>query len=265
MHRIALVLIAALLPAAACAHDTWFGPLSPTDRGELVLALGTGTRFPKWESGLEPGHIASSGCRGDGVSAAPLRHLEDARDAIVLRSAGRVPMRAAITCWAQLVPFEIEIGPDRVKVYLDEINASAALRAVEAQRRARGLPWKERYLKHARIELGRADGPLRTEPLPLGMDVTMQAPRRPLQRGDVVDFQVWRDGRPLADQPMELIGDGTPVGVWLRTDAEGRLRAALPAPGQWVLRGVDLRAPAADDAPWLSDFVTLVFEVSAPR
>ena len=40
-----------------------------------------------------------------------------------------------------------------VQIYLDEIKAPPAVRERWATLRARGVPWQETYVKHARIEI----------------------------------------------------------------------------------------------------------------
>ena len=255
----ALVLVAA--SAAANAHDTWFQALPPTADGHLVFTLGTGTRFPTYEFPLAYEYIAASGCRGDGATATPLAHVEDRPTAVVVRSATPLDPRKAFTCWAQLAPFEVEVPPDKIELYLREIQASPALRASWAAMKARGLPWREQYTKFARIELG---GSGARAPLPLGMDVLLDNPRQPIRAGDELGFQVFRDGRPIANLPVELVGNLSPLGIWRKTDAEGRVRITVPLAGRWILRGVDLRVSRKTADEWESWFVVLGFEAS-PR
>jgi hypothetical protein len=263
-------LIGALLSACAAtalAHDTWFVPEAATPRGELALALGTGNQFPKLELPVAIEQVQASGCQGEGVRAEALRRLGDRGDALLMRTARPVPATAVATCWAQLVPIDITIEPPIVERYFAEIRPPEAVRARWAELQARGIGWQERYVKHARIEidgLAPPPGPIATTPLPLGMDVLMRAPRRPVRVGDVVEFQVLRDGQPLADFPVELRSDLSPAGIWHRTDAEGRVRQALPLAARWILRGTDVRASTTQADAWQSRFVTLAFEVRAP-
>jgi hypothetical protein len=144
-------------------------------------------------------------------------------------------------------------------LYLREINPPAWVRGEWARLQSAGLPWKERYAKHARIELPGGSGP--AQPVAMAMDVLLdeRAPRV----GQVLGFQVLRDGRPLPDQAVELRGDMSPLGIWRRTDAEGRASVQVPLPGRWVLRGTDLRR--SDSAPdqFESRFFNLAFEVQA--
>jgi hypothetical protein len=274
-----LAVLLASLAWPALAHDTWFRLLEPSARGEPVLALGTGNRFPQHEVPVWPDHLRSSGCRSDGPSAAapaPLRRHAQQDQALLLRAASPRPAGAALTCWMQLAPIDIGIEDPIVEIYLDEIGAPPALRARWAAMRARGLPWQETYTKHARIELDPLDGSTAagsTAPIEgLGMDVRLEAQRRPLRAGDKVGFQVLRDGRPLAgltvelqsefDPPLHPIKPG-PTSRWAETDREGRVSFTVSVPGRWLLRGTELRPSASQPGRWDSRFVTLAFDVRA--
>lgn len=272
-----LTLALAGAATAANAHDTWFEPL-PGPNGTVQLALGTGNQFPRFESGLGAEFLTRQGCRSSAGHTLALRaehNLAAAANALLLRPA-RTAANPVSSCWAQLRSFEVEVEPALVPVYLDEIRASAAVRAAWATLQARGLPWKEHYTKHARVVL-RAPSPATTTagPAPgadMGLDIIAGPGAQTLRVGQVLDVQVLRDGVPLAGLALELRSESSPVGSWHHTDAEGRLSVRLPLAGRALLRGVDLRladatgtevldAAAADH--WLSRFVTLAFEVGA--
>ncbi len=109
----------------------------------------------------------------------------------------------AATCWAQLAPFELELAPDKIETYLREVGAGPELRATWAAMRARGLPWKERYTKHARVEL--AGG--QPEPSPLPVEALLRTPGVP-RAGELLSFEVLRQGRPLAHaRPQQGLQD----------------------------------------------------------
>lgn len=267
MKRLLCGALALGLAGAARAHDSWLEPLPPATRGELRLSLGTGTQYPTYELPVVRRQVDRSGCRADGVPATALDGVDDRPDTLSLRARKPVAEAPGLVCWAQLVPIDIaDIPPDKVALYFDEINASPALRAARAAQVARGLPWQERYVKHARIELDtpRA-GPAAAAPVPMGMDAVMTAPRRPVQVGDALVFQVLRDGRPLPDQPIEFRSNLSRFGFWRRTDAEGRVRFTPPVAARWLLRGVDLRLADGDADRWDSRFLTLVFDVAPAR
>jgi hypothetical protein len=143
-----------------------------------------------------------------------------------------------------------------VRLYLDEIHATDAVRQLWAGRQAKGLAWKERYTKHARIELG--EGAPLAGPTGMDMDLQLEGPRRRPHAGEPVLFRVLRDGQPLAGQPVELVDAQQRSAGWAVSDEQGRVRFTVPAPGRWLLRGTALW-PVDGDA-WESGFVTLAFQ-----
>ena len=279
--RSPLWLAAALLCVAAgpaAAHDTWFAVQPGGAPGELLLALTTGNRFPHQEFAIGWEQLRRSGCsrvrprHADGAAAAPLHWVADSPSALLLRAP--LPAAGAVSCFAQLQAFEIEIDDAKVAVYLDEINAAPALRQRWAALRARGVRWHERYVKHARIEWAGGGAPAAAEqtggaaasdavPL-MDLDIRLERGAGPLRAGDTLRAQVLRDGQPLAGLALQLRSDLSPVGLWLRSDAQGRVEARLPLAAQWILRGVDLRPSVQRPQAWDSRFVTLAFE-ALPR
>jgi hypothetical protein len=256
----ALLITAGLLCAgAAAAHDTWFERLPAPRPSEVRLKLGTGNRFPRHEFTVGHASLRQQGCRRAGAKAVPLQAMAETSEALTLkaRPAGRGP----VSCWAQQQPFEVEIDPATVEVYLKEINASPAVRAAWAERKSRGVPWRERYAKHARIEIpGRQGG--HATPSDMAMDVLIENGLHALTEGDTVRFQVLRDGQPLPGLAVELQNDQSPLGFWKTTDAQGRVSFALPLAGRWLLRGTDLRPSTTPPDTWDSRFVTLAFSVN---
>ncbi|WP_341888960.1 DUF4198 domain-containing protein [Variovorax sp. YR752] len=262
MRHLRLSALAAGLIAAApvAAHDTWFQVEDRNAAGSRTLALGTGNRFPLQETPIGAEYLVASGCRAGGGELLPLEPLRVGERALLLRTP---PAHAGLSCWAQSQPFEITLAPALVEAYLKEIAAPPSVHAAWADMRSRGIAWTERYAKHARIELPGTQ--LRRAAVSSGM--AMDA--RPLgevgawQVGDSAGFEVLRDGRPLPDFAVEFRHERAPVGVWRRTDAQGRVEMRLPLPGRWVLRGTELRAVPDTPGHWESRFVTLAFEVAA--
>lgn len=246
----------AFVGATAQAHDTWFEPRAAGAGGESALALSTGNRFPVAEVGVDIQYFVRHGCRaGDGASR-PLELVDYTDRQSLLRVRGVTP---PMSCFVQIAPFEIDLPADKIEVYFAEIRPSAAALSAWAALKARGLPFLERYIKSARIDVGAVAAP--TVPAGTAMDVLRLAPSGLLAVGSEAQFQVLRDGRPLPDFPVELVNERSPVGLWQRTDADGRVRIKLPLPGRWMLRGTDLRLSASDATRWDSRFITYAFEV----
>lgn len=249
-------LLLASASAGAAAHDTWFEPRSARASGESVLALSTGNRFPVAEVGVDVQYFARHGCRGADGALRPLELVEYTERQSLLRVRGGA---APMSCFVQIAPFEIDLPPDKIEIYFAEIKPSAAVLSAWAGLKARGLPFHERYVKSARIDVGAVAVP--TAPVGTAMDVLRLAPSGLLAVGAEAQFQVLRDGRPLPDFPVELVNERSPVGLWQRTDADGRVRIKLPLPGRWLLRGTDLRLSASDATRWDSRFITYAFDV----
>ncbi|HEU5293184.1 MAG TPA: DUF4198 domain-containing protein [Burkholderiaceae bacterium] len=251
-------LLAACAPSA-WAHDTWFAPRASANPAEVALTLGTGNQFPLYETGVAFEYLARSGCRSDGqAKPIALQRVDDAPAALWLRANARSDR--PLSCWAQLTPFEVELPPDKIAIYFKDIQASPTVREQWARMNARGVPWKERYTKHARIEL-KPDASA-AAPVDMAMDVLIESPQRPLRPGQPMQFRVLRDGAPLPDFAVELRSERSPFGLWRKTDAQGRVDFAVPLPGRWVLRGTDLRLSDSEPDLWVSRFVTLAFDVA---
>jgi Domain of unknown function (DUF4198) len=268
-RRFVVAMVVSMLCVAAQAHDSWFAPQPSPRAADVRLALGTGNRFPKLETSVGAGALAEHGCRHGEGPRAPLRIVRDTPVALQLRSSPvtRQTLRAghgAITCWAQLVPFEVEIAPATVELYFKEINPPAAVREAWREMQSRGVGWKERYTKNVRWErhdtrLGLAEPPP-ASPTPMGLDIVLEGTLKAPVVGETLTFRVLRDGQPLAGLAVELQSSLTARGFWTQTDAEGRANVRLPFAGAYLLRGVDLRLSTNKPDTWDSRFVMLAFE-----
>jgi hypothetical protein len=251
-RRCGAAVAAALLACAgaAAAHDTWFSP-----QPEFRFVLATGSRFPAAELAVDDKYFVKHGCRGNDGAAVALQTLRYAESGTWLRA--RPAGRASLSCFMQLEAFDIELPPDKIEVYFNEIRPSAAVLAAWSAMSARGLPFREHYTKSARIDVG--PGAPR-QLVGMAMDVLRLSPADALEVGVEAEFQVLRDGRPLADLPIELLNERSPDGLWQRTDAQGRIRVRLPLPGLWLMRGVDLHV-TGDATRFESWFIAYTFEV----
>lgn len=253
MSKLSAFLLAAAAALAAppvAAHDTWFAPSA-----EAGLSLGTGNRFPVMELAVDDKYFTRRGCAAADGTPRTLARQRFTDTATVLK-----PQAGAVTCFVQLEAFDVDLPDDKIAIYFKEIRPSAEVAAAWEALRARGLPFRERYVKSARVDLGAGAGSAR--PVGTAMDVLRLEPAGALRVGSEAAFQVLRDGKPLPDLNVELVNERAAIGVWLRTDAQGRVRARLPLTGRWLLRGVDLRVAAADSTRFESWFLSYAFEVA---
>ncbi len=252
------------------AHDTWLSPVRPPATGQdTVLEISTGNRYPTQEFGATLESIAQSACVDSQGRSVALRPAQATEKWTQFRARPSAPA-IGLACWVEIRPFEIELPPHLIEVYLAEIRASTALRATWADLAARKLPWLESFRKFARIELAESR-PLSPEqraqlrkPAGLALELVLLG-TQPVAVGEELEFQVLRDGQPLPGFQVELQTAQSPLGIWRETDAQGKLRHRLPFAGRWLLRGVDLRLSPRDATRWESRFVTLALDVQSAQ
>ncbi|AMO21568.1 hypothetical protein GCM10027034_03540 [Ramlibacter solisilvae] len=259
---------AAIAAMSTCvlAHDTWFR-LAPRQPGSglLALQLGEGTRYPKNEGVIPGSRVIGAGCVDEqGRKSALLPRSEDG----ILELRSRLSNARAAACWLELPPVELQLTPELVKVYFDEIHASPAVREVwEAQQKS-GVGWREVYRKFVRVELP-VPGAAQRDPVSAG--ALRRAHGFPLelvplgeafvQTGVPAEYQALADGKPVAGLPVQFVSVRSPLGIWTQTDAQGRIRFSLPFGGEWLLRATALEPPSSAQAPWRSRFATLTVQV----
>lgn len=159
----ALLVLAALSPAQA--HDTWLVWRDGAPAGRVQLLLGTGEQYPRMSSPVPASLLRQAACStlppasaggGGAATQRPLRAQDETREALLLHGAwpgGDGGQRPALSCWAETQAQEIVLRPAEVAAYLDEVQASPAVRQHWARLAAQGLPWRENFSKHARLEL----------------------------------------------------------------------------------------------------------------
>lgn len=253
----ALLALCLVLAGPAWAHDTWLEPRGEPRGGLLRLLLGTGERYPAMETSVGRDALDHAGCRFGAGAAVPLAVERDTPAALQLAARGDTAQ--GHSCWAQVTPHEVELAPKFVERYFDEVRVPEGVRTAWKAQQAQGLPWRERFTKHARFE---GQGGSGSGALPLAMDlVPRQLPRRP---GERLQVQWLRQGQPVARLALELVNAGAGQGLWLRTDADGRIDVPVPLAGAWLLRGTEVRADPDQPGRWISGFVTLSFSIDPP-
>lgn len=258
-------LLALLLTATgtgAAAHDTWLSPVDNQATQLRTLALHTGERYPLADSGHAADNVAHSGCVGSDGGEVALRPREAQPTALLLRA--RAAPQLALACWVEMRPRQAELDDAAAGTYLHDIRAPAALVARWQELRRRGVPWRETYIKQARLELpGDGGGPDRSAlrvPLRRGLEIVPLGPAAP-RAGEALRLRVLRDGRPLQGLPVEFVSERSRFGVWRRSDARGQIEFTFPFAGRWLLRGTELEAPTPLAPQWRGRFATLLLQV----
>ncbi|MGZ5179120.1 MAG: DUF4198 domain-containing protein [Ramlibacter sp.] len=265
-HRKALLAASlAACSAASWAHDSWLRAADAQPGSGLVaLDLGNSARYPRSDGPTPAPRIAQSGCVDEQGTRTAL--LPRGEQSVWLELRARLGAARAAGCWVELKPKDIALTPELVQAYLDDIRAPQAVRAAWAEQQRGGLPWREVYRKFIRIELPALRGAdavdLAALRRPRGFPLELvPVGSQPLRAGAPGEFLALADGRPVAGLPVEFVSRRSPVGVWRQSDADGRIRIALPFGGEWFLRSTVLDVPATPQDAWHSRFANLTVMV----
>ncbi len=254
-----------LLSGTAIPHDTWLLPdrfqVSPGQR--VTLDLTSGMAFPELETGPKRERVESAQCRLAGrtfdisdISAGPksLRFKTEVHDSGVA------------SFWVKLPPKSIELKPDQVEEYLEEIDAPSPIRKAWTEMEPKR--WRELYSKHQKtfVRVGEAPPADRswTEPAGIALEIVPEKDPTALREGDEFPVRVLKNGAPFAGFALNAVAGGATKGETRTTDAAGRAVFKLDKAGPWLLRGTDVRKLEKPEADWESDFTTLTVEVASP-
>jgi uncharacterized GH25 family protein len=251
-----------LLAIPVLAHDTWLlaRPSTVQPGDPVVMELTSGMAFPAPEIAIKPERIARAGVRLAGA----ISSLKDRRSASRFLQLRTRPSKPGVaTLWVELAPKSIDLKPDQVKEYLDEIGASETVRS-----RWAGMPeprhWRELYTKHAKafVRIGLPEGDRSwAEPVGMGLEIVPEKDLTALRPGEELPIQILLQGKPLPSFAVGLVREGETHGLLKNTDGQGRVALPIGKSGRWLLRATDLRPSSKPGADWESDFAAMTFEV----
>ena len=251
------------LTLPAFAHDTWLVPdrFNVAPGTTVALDMTSGMEFPKLDAGPKPERVEAA----KGRLANEMFDLTDATGAAnSLQFKASLRAAGIATLWVKLAPRALELKPDEVQHYLDEVDAPAALR--EEWRDMKEQRWRESYTKHTKtfVRVGEPrDDRSWAEPIGAALEIVPEKDPTALRHGDEFSVHVLKNGAPFANFSLNAIAAGETKGETRRTDAAGRIAFRITKAGRWMIRGTDIRRSRAPDVDWESDFATLTFEVAA--
>jgi uncharacterized GH25 family protein len=257
-------LFCSLMPAALFAHDTWLIPdrFQITAGESVTLDLTSGMAFPKLDVGPKRERIQGVFCRLAGRTF-ELSDFETAPNSLRIKGAFPNPGVAAI--WVKSPPKKIELKPDQVQEYLDEIDAPALVRQ-QWTKEKEPKRWRESYRKHSKTFVRVGDASADTswrEPVGMFLEIVPEKDPTTLKAGDEFAVHVLKDGKPLADFSLGIIAAGDAKGSIKKTDHMGKVSFLLSKDGCWLLRGTDLHKSTKENIDWESDFTTLTIKAGA--
>lgn len=250
----AAALIFAAAPATAFAHDSFFAQAGPLAAGRPIrLILGSGA-FPVVETAIRPDRVARVQARASDTLLAPT--LSGGPSALHLSldwPGTRPPHQNGVVVAVDLLPRNIEVGPEEIDHYMDEVGAPADIVTVARAVVARDGVMREIETRRLKLMacIATCDG---------------LAPARPF--GSTLEFVA-------ADEAWQLLENGQPrVGqaVFVTTAMQGRQklttdrlgRVLLPAglTGPILLSAAVLTPPAGPNDRFTSEWATLTLDAS---
>lgn len=260
----ATLLLLMALPASSLAHDTWLIPdhFVVTRDASVLLDLTSGMAFPALETSIKPDRVAAARCRLAGHTFEITTRSLEPRS---LRFRTRLAEPGVATFWVELKPRALQLTAAQVREYLDEIDATVAIRKAWADAK-KPRRWREVYTKHSKtfVRVGneRSDR-LWAEPVGMRLEIVPEKDPTTLRAGDELPVRVLRDGAPMREFPLGLVFEKNSHGKTQKTDADGRATFRLDRKGRYLIRGTDLRKASQAGVDWESDFTTLTLSVGS--
>jgi hypothetical protein len=255
-------LIAAVTPTAA--HDMFLKPESffPAP-GAFALPLLNGT-FGRSENAITRDRVREVTLAGPAGLVKPSEFGWEIAEPVTRLG---VTLEAAGT-WVvgvSLQPRELRLEAKDFNAYLREEGLGDMLE-LRRERKQTEEPARERYSKHVKAVLvaGQAAGSAWREKLGYPVEIVPASNPAGWRAGQTVDVLCLVDGRPTPGLVV-MFGGETPRGraqkLSLVADAEGRVRAKLPATGSFYFKFIDMKPVEAADVDYESRWATLTFGV----
>lgn len=256
-------LVCAALATSAFGHDTWLIPdkFNVPPKSTVTLDLTSGMEFPKLDVGPKPERVERAQCRLAGRTF-DMKDKAAAANSLQLKAELSEPGIAAL--WVKLPPKALELKPEEVEHYLEEVSPPEELRKQWVEMNPKR--WRELYAKHqktfVRVGQPQSDTSWR-EPIGTFLEILPEKDPTAVKTGDEFPVRVLKDGAPLAGFSLNAVAANQTKGETRQTDAEGRVIFRLDKAGAWLLRGTDIRKSTKPDTDWESHFVTLTLEAAS--
>ncbi|HJT82373.1 MAG TPA: DUF4198 domain-containing protein [Chthoniobacterales bacterium] len=263
IQALAAIASATLAANVAKAHDTWLLPdrfhVKPNDI--VTLDLTSGMEFPKLETGPKRERVQNAQLRLAGRVLA-IEEIIPGPHSLVFKT--RLVDQGVAVVWVQLPSRSLELKPDEVEHYLNEIDPPAKVR--EAWAKAEPKRWRESYTKHQKtfVSVGNSENDRSwAESVGTYLEIVPEKDPTRLRVEDELPVRVLKNGAPLPDFALNAVAAGDKAGETKRTDSAGRTVFRLHKPGSWLLRGTEIRKSTKPGLDWESDFATMTLHVAA--
>lgn len=260
---VAGVLFTALACTSLAAHDMWIEPATYAPvAGEIVpVRLRVGQDFLGDPLARDTSLIKQF-VYEDTDGRRPLVGRDGSDPAGFLRVAS--PGLTVVGYFSN--PSAVELPAETFNKYLSEEGLEAVASA-RAQRGQTLAPAREVFTRCAKSLLLTGDARVAQGDRRLGFTLELLAEKNPytLRPGDTLPVRLTYDNQPLRGALVVAMNRRRPSDKrTARTDADGRVRLALPSDGTWLIKAVHMvPAPAGAGAEWASYWASLTFQLPA--
>lgn len=263
MRKALLAFMVLAAPPTARAHDTWVLPTrwSVAVRERLVVNLTSAGEFPTPESAVAADRLLDKRIRlGGALSSLEVSPTRSGARALELSA--RPTAAGLATVWIATLPRTLELEPDEVEHYLEEVGAADTIG--EQWRRSPDKAWRETYVKVAKSFV-RVGEPQQDEswrqPVGASLELVPASDPSGLSAGQELVLLLLWNGQPLADLSVGAVAAAAGKPALVKSDAEGRVKFRLDRPGAWLLRATLIRPVAGRSGEWDSVFTTVTLDV----
>ena len=252
-----------LAATSALAHDTWIisDQMRVAPKNTVTLDLTSAVEFPKLEVAPKPDNVPNASARLAGRTF-EITEKSPAPQSLQFKTELADPGIAAI--WIKLPSRPVDLKPEQVKMFNDEVNAPA-----ELQKEYDAMPepkrWRGTSTKHPKtfVRVGEPKNDTTwKEPVGLFLEIIPGKDPTALKAGDEFPVQVMRDGAPFAGFALHAVTAGDKEGQAQKTDADGRATFKLNKAGPWMVKGVESRKSTTPDLNFEAKSTTLTFQVA---
>ena len=249
--------------SSALAHDTWIisDQMRVAPKITVTLDLTSAVEFPKLEVAPKPENVPNASVRLAGRTS-EITEKSPAPQSLQFKTQLAEPGIAAI--WIKLPSRAVDLKPEQVKMFNDEVNAPA-----ELQKEYDDMPepkrWRGTSTKHPKTFVRVGDPKNDTswkEPVGLFLEIIPEKDPTALSAGDEFPVRVMRDGAPFAGFALHAVTAGDKEGQAQKTDANGRATFQLNKAGRWMVKGVEARKSTQSDLNFEAKSTTLTVEVN---
>ncbi|HSH37418.1 MAG TPA: DUF4198 domain-containing protein [Chthoniobacterales bacterium] len=252
-----------MIASSALAHDTWLiaDQIRVAPKTSIVLDLTSGMEFPKLDVAPKRQNVPNASGRLAGRTF-EISDAGGAAHSVQFKTDLPEPGIAAI--WIKLPSRTLELKPEQVQMFNEEVNAPESLQKDYAE-----MPepkrWRGTSTKHPKTFVRVGDPKSDTswqEPVGLFLEIVPEKDPTAVRAGDEFPVRVLRDGAPFGGFQLHAVTAGDKEGEAQTTDNAGRATFKLGKAGRWLVKGVEARKSSAPDMNFEAKSATLTFEVA---